>query len=97
MAAAPPNLGLLTQALPLEGRTGTDPEAGVEHRLFDPRADRWNDHFAWSADGLELVGVTPVGRATVNALGLNRDRLKQIRAADLEVGRHPPETDGRLH
>lgn len=78
-------------------RTGTDPEAGVEHRLFDPRADRWNDHFAWSADGLELVGVTPVGRATVNALGLNRDRLKQIRAADLEVGRHPPETDGRLH
>ncbi|MEP7120376.1 MAG: HNH endonuclease signature motif containing protein [Byssovorax sp.] len=78
-------------------RTGTDPEVGVESRLFDPRADRWNDHFAWSADGLELVGVTPVGRATVNMLALNRDRLKQIRAGDLEVGRHPPETDSRLH
>lgn len=76
-------------------RTGIDPAAGIEQRLFDPRRDRWNDHFIWSADGLEIVGVTAIGRATVNALGLNRDRLRRIRAADLELGRHPPETDGR--
>jgi hypothetical protein len=77
-------------------RTGIDPDAGGEHQLFSPRADRWNDHFAWSADGLEIVGVTSVGRATVSMLDLNRERLKRIRAADLEIGRHPPEADDRL-
>jgi HNH endonuclease len=77
-------------------RTGIDPEAGGEHRLFSPRVDRWNDHFAWSVDGLEIVGVTAVGRATVSMLDLNRERLKRIRAADLEVGRHPPGADSRL-
>jgi hypothetical protein len=77
-------------------RTAIDPHAGGEHRLFSPRVDRWNDHFAWSADGLEIVGVTSVGRATVRMLDLNRERLKRIRAADLEIGRHPPESDFRL-
>jgi hypothetical protein len=64
--------------------------------LFNPRIDQWNDHFAWSADGLEIVGLTSAGRATVRMLDLNRERLKRIRAADLEIGRHPPEMDGRL-
>jgi hypothetical protein len=67
-------------------RTGIDPDAGDEHRLFSPRVDRWNDHFAWSVDGLEIVSM----------LDLNRERLKRIRAADLEVGRHPPGADSRL-
>ena len=77
-------------------RTGIDPDAGGEYQLFNPRVDRWNDHFAWSADGLTIVGVTSAGRVTVSMLDLNRERLKRIRAADLEVGRHPPEADSRL-
>ena len=77
-------------------RTAVDPETGETHRLFQPRRDEWNDHFTWSADGLEIVGLTPIGRATVNVLNLNRERTKQIRAADLEVGRHPPPGDRRL-
>lgn len=76
-------------------RAGVDPEAGGQHRLFDPRADRWNEHFSWSADALEIIGTTPVGRATVVLLDLNRDRLKQIRAADRDLGRHPPPGDLR--
>ncbi len=77
-------------------RTGIDPDAGVEHPLFNPRVDRWNDHFAWSADGLEIVGMTSLGRATVSTLDLNRERLKRIRAADVESERHPPESDCRI-
>ena len=77
-------------------RAGTDPETASAHRLFDPRADQWNEHFAWAANGLEIVGMSPVGRTTVEALELNRERLKQIRAADLVVGRHPPPGDHRL-
>lgn len=77
-------------------RTAIDPDLGEERRLFNPRVDQWNDHFAWSADGLEVVGVTSMGRATVSVLDLNRERLKRIRSADREIGRHPPEADGRL-
>ena len=77
-------------------RTGVEPETGETHPLFQPRTDKWNDHFTWSADGLEIIGLTPIGRATVNALDLNRERAQQIRAADIEVGRHPPASDRRL-
>ena len=76
-------------------RTGIDPETGDEHNLYNPRVDNWSDHFAWSADSLEIVGLTPKGRATANTLELNRDRIKQIRAADLQAGRHPPKNDRR--
>ena len=34
--------------------------------LFNPRTDRWNDHFCW--DGYYITGLTPIGRATVDAL-----------------------------
>jgi len=72
---------------------GSDPESAVVVRLFNPRRDRWRDHFIWSADGLRIVGLTPTGRATVEVLVLNRDRVLAIRAADREVGRHPPVGD----
>jgi 5-methylcytosine-specific restriction endonuclease McrA len=44
-------------------QSGVDPAAGREHRLFHPRADDWNAHFAWSRDGLSVLGQTAVGRA----------------------------------
>ena len=77
-------------------RTGIDPETGEEHRLFNPRTDNWNDNFIWSADGLEIIGKTAIGRATVNTLEFNRERARQIRAADVEAGRHPPKGDRQL-
>jgi hypothetical protein len=77
-------------------RTALDPAAGSEHRLFNPREDAWNEHFAWSRDGLSIVGQSAVGRATVAALDLNRERVRQIRAADAALGRHPPAGDRRL-
>lgn len=73
--------------------TVTDTQSGVELSLFNPRKDRWNEHFSWSADGLSIVGITPIGRATITALVLNRERAIDIRAADKAVGRHPPAGD----
>lgn len=72
---------------------GVDPESGVEIPLFNPRRDRWSDHFIWSADGLLIVGLTATGRTTVETLILNRERVINIRAADREIGRHPPQND----
>jgi hypothetical protein len=72
---------------------GIDPESLLEVRLFNPRLDRWQEHFNWSPDGLRIMGITPIGRATVVALVLNRDRVIPIREADREIGRHPPMDD----
>jgi HNH endonuclease len=72
---------------------GIDPQFGTEVPLFNPRSDRWSNHFIWSADGLLIIGLTATGRATVEALILNRERVMNIRAADKEIGRHPPRDD----
>ena len=38
-----------------------DPEAGEHAPLFNPRVQVWHDHFRWSEDGIEIVGLTPMG------------------------------------
>jgi hypothetical protein len=46
--------------------------------LFHPRRDGWSDHFRW-ARNWRLVGRTATGRATINALGMNRPAILRIR------------------
>jgi len=70
-----------------------DSISGEEVLLFQPRKHIWNDHFIWSFDKLYIVGLTSIGRATINALELNRVRITLIRAADVVVNRHPPKLD----
>ncbi|NEU75230.1 HNH endonuclease [Hassallia byssoidea VB512170] len=73
--------------------TALDEQSGVEVPLFNPRTDSWQKHFIWLSDALSILGLTPKGRATVTALGFNRERIINIRAADREIGRHPPAND----
>ncbi len=37
--------------------------------LFHPRRQKWHRHFSW--DGPLLIGLTPVGRATIHVLNMN--------------------------
>ena len=67
-----------------------DPETGVQVPLFNPRAQPWPEHFAWSNDGIEIVGLTPTGRATVQALKLNQPFMRRARRRWVRVGWHPP-------
>jgi len=67
-----------------------DPITGRRVALFHPRKHRWSDHFAWSPDGVLIIGLTPVGRATVEALQLNRTGLVGLREALVAFGAHPP-------
>jgi hypothetical protein len=67
-----------------------DPETGVSVPLFNPRAQAWLEHFAWSDDGSLVIGRTPIGRATVVALQLNRPLLVSARRRWVAVGWHPP-------
>jgi hypothetical protein len=70
---------------------GIDPVSGLSASLYHPRLQLWNDHFAWSADGAAIVGLTPTGRATVEKLELNRPSLVALRRILFDAGEHPPE------
>lgn len=52
---------------------GLDPLDGRLTPLYNPRSDRWIDHFA--DRGSVVVGRTADGRVTVRVLGMN-DRLR---------------------
>ncbi len=38
-----------------------------------------------------MIGLTPTGRATIEALHLNRPALQSLREVLYTVGKHPPE------
>ena len=65
-----------------------DPVSGSTVPLFNPRTDRWADHFRW--DGYTVVGITVLGRATVAALALNHPRRLLIRHAEELFSLFPP-------
>lgn len=66
-----------------------DPQDGRPVTLFNPRTDRWPDHFQW--DGYNVVPLSSVGRATAAALDLNHTRRLRIRRAEGFFGLFPPE------
>lgn len=57
--------------------SSVDPMTGQIVLLFNPRQDRWEDHFA--LDGGEVVGLTQVGRATVRLLHMNAEHRVELR------------------
>jgi HNH endonuclease len=67
-----------------------DPETQEWVQLFNPRQQSWHEHFAWSDDGLEIVGITAWGRATVVALKLNNPLAIKVRGHWVRAGWHPP-------
>lgn len=64
-----------------------DPDTGHREFLFDPRRDRWSEHF--KVEEAKIIGITAVGRATATLLRFNsRDRL-EVREALITEGRFP--------
>jgi len=65
--------------------TGIDPDTGKVERLYNPRQDRWREHFRSS--GLILIALTPIGRATIDVLMMNHpDRVAVRRQILVERG-----------
>lgn len=69
---------------------GRDPMTGRRVKLFNPRQQKWQQHFAWSEDGTHVVGRTVCGRATVIALNLNNLISVTVRRNWVTAGWHPP-------
>lgn len=43
----------------------TDPETGEIVPLFNPRTQRWSEHFEWINSAILMRGLTSTGRATI--------------------------------
>jgi len=67
-----------------------DPQTNLQVSLFNPRQQVWADHFYWSADFRLMIGKTDVGRATIEALFLNRDGVVNLRHVLSLANLHPP-------
>ena len=61
-----------------------DPATGQLVRLFNPREDTWEAHFAFQ--GATIVGRTPEGRATVELLKMNEPKRVRTRATLIACG-----------
>jgi HNH endonuclease len=70
-----------------------DPQTGDLTRLFNPRTQRGLEHFSWASTGERIIGLTPTGSATVEALHLNNEFIIVARRFWVEAGRWPPSDD----
>jgi len=63
---------------------GLDPADKTLSQLFHPRQHQWTEHFAWH--GAVLVGMTAIGRTTIDVLNINDIDRVQIREFLMEAG-----------
>ena len=78
--------------------TGVDLETQLQTKLFQPRQQLWSEHFTWTADGVKIISLTSIGRATNNRLDLNDELhndkfIQRARTFWIRGGWHPPEDD----
>lgn len=64
--------------------TSVDLATNEVTRLFHPRTNRWEEHFAWR--GVRLEGQTAIGRTTERLLALNSPARHKHRALLVQLG-----------
>lgn len=66
-----------------------DPVTNEHIALFNPRLHDWSTHFVWVDRFSKIEGLSPLGRATVLKLQLNRVGLVNLRTLLHLYGKHP--------
>jgi hypothetical protein len=64
--------------------TAIDPVTREIVSLYHPRDSGWAEHFI--SEGELIVGITPVGRATIQLLAINDARRLELRRQILNLG-----------
>lgn len=67
--------------------TSYDPETDELVRLYNPRADKWKEHFVW--EGPVLRGKTSIARATITLLRINDPVRIETRRLLMAAGLYP--------
>lgn len=62
--------------------TSIDPDGHKVVRLFDPRRQKWEEHFRM--EDSRILGLTQVGRTTVFLLEMNAPHRVELRLENLE-------------
>ena len=55
-----------------------DPQTRKRMPLFNPRTQRWAEHFVWTADGLSIVGTTPTPLLTTHTPVIDMVRARGL-------------------
>lgn len=63
-----------------------DPRSGEKVPLFNPRKQKWNEHFELDKFGTKVTGRTPIGRATVAGLKMNLPDVVAWRSIIVGIG-----------
>jgi hypothetical protein len=83
------NLALCCRSCNLHKHVKTeaaDPVTGEMVPLFNPRMQRWFEHFVLDRDTGEIRGLTPIGRAAVATLALNSTHALTTRRLLIRLG-----------
>jgi hypothetical protein len=67
--------------------TAIDPVTREVVPLFHPRSNDWAEHFIVESE--RIIGITAVGRATVQLLAMNDARRLELRTQILSSGEQP--------
>jgi hypothetical protein len=89
----PDNLALACQGCNNHKFTATtafDPITGQKVPLYHPRQDIWELHFRWDESFTHLVGISAIGRASIERMVLNRPGLVNLRRVLVAADEHPP-------
>jgi len=86
------DVGNLAYACALCNRAkGTDigsvSTSGEFTRFFNPRTDRWSEHFR--IEGATILPLTPIGEVTARILGFNESARIHERNELMRLGRYP--------
>ncbi len=57
--------------------------------LYNPRQQNWHEHFNWNKDFTLVIGLTAIGRVTIEILKLNRQELVNLRRVLYAMNEHP--------
>ena len=71
---------------------GTDlgsvnPRSGILVRFFNPRSDRWKEHFCWN--DARIDPLTEIGEVTARLFDFNHPERIAFRKSLAEAGRYP--------
>ncbi len=86
------NLALACRSCNLRKGTNTsgiDSTSNTEVSLFHPRENRWEENFQVQAESGAIAGMTPAGRVTVTALGMNSQAQLIARQLWIRLGLFP--------
>jgi hypothetical protein len=73
---------------------GSIATSGELTRFFNPRTDRWSEHFR--LDGAKIEPLTAIGEVTVRIFGFNESARLHEREEMIRFGTYPSEAGSRI-